>query len=119
MTADSEAKKIQSITVNYSPGSPQPWSANPDPLTVKHKGVTLLFNLLAPAPWVLSTTKPIVISGDGASTEFGPVIRNSDSQASVLDNNTKKAYFKYTVYVTDPVSGKEEIYDPGINNDPD
>jgi hypothetical protein len=105
------------ISLGFDNHGQPTWSSTPNPVVVKGPNQTLVFNLLAPSPWVYATNEALTITGPDADTEFCCYERISDTKLSVEDADDKKNNYEYTVTVHNPSTGQTLRYDPPIEND--
>jgi len=109
--SNDEANKVR-VTV----GAGGAVSCNPDPVPARGKNVHIKFDLVT-AGYVFADTDAIVVSNPGTQFPEPSKTKNGGSTATILDKNTERGQFKYTVRLKDSATGRLIEFDPTINNE--
>lgn len=90
-------------------------TCSPDPVRVRGAKALLVFKMISPG-WTFTDTDAITVENPG--TEFPYASWTTKPTMAVLvDQNTVKATYKYSVAVIQTSTGKQFVQDPGIQNE--
>ncbi len=90
-------------------------ACSPDPVKVQGADALLVFEMVSPG-WTFTDADAIVVDKPG--TEFPyPSWTTKPTTAVLVDANTVKASYKYSVAVIQTSTGKRFVQDPGIDNE--
>ena len=90
-------------------------TCSPDPVKVQGADALLVFEMVSPG-WTFTDTGAIVV--DKAGKEFPyPSWTTKPTTAVLVDANTVKASYKYSVAVIQTSTGQRFVQDPGIENE--
>ena len=87
----------------------------PSELNVVGPDVLIAFHLEG-SPWAFPASAAVVVSQGGSQFPL-PSWTLNDKLAALLDRNTEKGSFSYTVTVQNTVTGRRQQLDPTIRND--
>jgi hypothetical protein len=90
-------------------------TCSPDPVRVRGAKALLVFKMASPG-WTFADTDAIVVENPGSEFPYASWT-TKPTMAVLVDQNSMKASYKYSVAVIQTSTGKRFVQDPGIENE--